>query len=172
MLFIPTTWQKFERASQLNDLFDESPLEDTLWHSLKSLEILAERQWQLHAETRELFLDFAVFCNRGYLDIETDGDTWHLQKERVRRDNARNNALARMGWQVLRFNGQQIREEIAEYCIPEIQKTINTLGGLSEDGLVPRVFYPQAGLLVSLPALFLICLIQFLSIWIEICNGF
>jgi hypothetical protein len=29
--FIPTTWRKFKEAGQINDLFDESPLEDRLW---------------------------------------------------------------------------------------------------------------------------------------------
>jgi hypothetical protein len=31
------------------------------------------------------------------------------------------------------------------YCIPEIQKTINNQGGLSDEGLVPRIFYPKTG---------------------------
>ena len=28
--FIPTTWEKFTSASEINDLWDESPLEDRL----------------------------------------------------------------------------------------------------------------------------------------------
>jgi hypothetical protein len=35
IVFIATTWAKFERAEQLNDLFDDSPLEDRLWQELK-----------------------------------------------------------------------------------------------------------------------------------------
>ena len=31
--FIPTTWQKFWHAEEINDLWDESPLEDHLWPS-------------------------------------------------------------------------------------------------------------------------------------------
>ena len=30
-------------------------------------------------------------------------------------------------------------------CIPEIQRTINKQGGLSDEGLVPRIFYPKTG---------------------------
>jgi hypothetical protein len=31
VIFISTTWHKFIHADELNDLFDESPLEDILW---------------------------------------------------------------------------------------------------------------------------------------------
>ena len=35
IIFIPTTLDKFNLAEQLNDLFDDSPLEDLLWRELK-----------------------------------------------------------------------------------------------------------------------------------------
>jgi very-short-patch-repair endonuclease len=145
LLFIPTTWDKFERAGQINDLFNDSPLENDLWEEFKQLEFMAERQWRLDVEKKRYFLDFAVFCQKGFLDIETDGDTYHLQKDNVARDNERNNALARMGWRVLRYNGHQIRQQMAEYCLREVKETINTLGGLSDDGFVPRKFYTRGG---------------------------
>lgn len=154
LLFIPTTWDKFERADQINDLFNESPLEDTMWGALKQLAISAECQWRLDVVKKHYFLDFAVFCQSGFLDIETDGDTYHLKKDNVARDNVRNNALARMGWRVLRYNGNQVRQQMAEYCLPEVQETINTLGGLSDDGLVPRVFYTQKGVSAQQLSLF------------------
>lgn len=46
----------------------------------------------------------------------------------------RNNALGAQGWHVLRFNGQQIRESLADYCLPQIVQTVNRLGGLADDG--------------------------------------
>jgi len=137
--FVPTTLRKFESATQINDLFDESPLEDLMWHELKDLEIKAERQWMLTVEDRNYYLDFAVFCNDGFIDLETDGDTWHAQRDRIKTDNQRNNQLAQKGWQVLRYNGDEIRSNM-DHCVREVQKTITTLDGLSDDGLVPRVF--------------------------------
>jgi very-short-patch-repair endonuclease len=145
VIFIPTTLEKFHHAEQINDLFDESLLEDELWLSLKSAQILAERQWEIKIQKYFYQLDFAVFCNEGQIDIEADGDTWHARRERIDRDNNRNNSLASAGWQVLRFNGKQIRENQAKYCLGKIENTINNLGGLSSDGLVPRKFYPEAG---------------------------
>ena len=42
--FIPTNRQKFELAQEINDLYDESPLEDRLWTTFKKFGIQAERQ--------------------------------------------------------------------------------------------------------------------------------
>ncbi len=145
VVFIPTTWRKFINANELNDLFDDSPLEDILWKELKKRNIPAERQWPVSIGNYAYQLDFAFFCNQGQLDVETDGDTWHLGAARVASDNQRNNAVAASGWHVLRFNTSQILEACAEYCIPQIQDTLNTLGGLVNDGLVPRKFINKDG---------------------------
>lgn len=141
IVFIPTTWQKLIRANEINDLFDESPLEDDLWSELKRQSIPAERQWDEIVEESRYVLDFAIFCVNGKIDIETDGDTWHSQKERIPLDNTRNNALASKGWEVLRYNTKQIREESAKYCVSEIAKTITRLSGLQDGNVVSRVFY-------------------------------
>jgi very-short-patch-repair endonuclease len=139
IVFIPTTWHKFINADQLNDLFDESPLEDIIWQAFKSLSIFAERQWKESIGKSFYQLDFAIFCNQGKVDVEADGDTWHAQRDRIDRDNKRNNDLEKRGWHVLRFNGKEIREEKAKYIV-QVQETINTLDGLKDDGLVPRKF--------------------------------
>lgn len=143
LLFIPTTWYKFKYAEQINDLFDESPLEDRLWNEFKRLVIGAERQWDLVVNKRHYRLDFALFCQNGYINVETDGDRWHATKPRRARDNRRNNDLASVGWHVVRFTGDQILNHLDTECMDKILKTINNLAGLSDDGLVPRTFYPS-----------------------------
>jgi very-short-patch-repair endonuclease len=145
LIFIATTWRKFSNAEQINDLFDDSPLEDALWTQLKQTDIRAERQWELVTEEQRYFLDFALFCAKAPVALETDGDSWHAVPERANQDYIRQNVIEALGWHVLRFNSKQIREDIETYCIPEIQKTINREGGLSDDGLVGRVFYPKTG---------------------------
>lgn len=145
LVFIPTTWHKFIHAEKLNDLFDDSPLEDKLWGEFKRLEIGVERQWEFRSERKTLYrLDFALFCKKGFVDIETDGDYWHARKERIPLDNKRDNFLQSRGWHVLRFNGHQIRERMKKECIPRILETVNTLDGMSDEGLVPRIFYPSS----------------------------
>lgn len=130
--FIPTTWEKFVSAAEINDLYDESPLEDRMWAELKRLKISAERQEFVQIRKRMYALDFAVYCTKGCIDIETDGDTWRQNPEKAVKDNIRDNDLASNGWNVLRFNTPQIREQIAEYCIPKIADTVNHLGGVEE----------------------------------------
>jgi very-short-patch-repair endonuclease len=144
LVFIPTTWAKFEQAEQINDLFDDSPLEDKMWLEMKRLALEAERQWAVSLpQAAYYFLDFALFCKNGRIDVETDGDSWHLGRERAPLDNARDNALQIDGWTVLRYNTHQIRENFQAECLRGIEAGINKLGGLSSDGLVPRVFYTR-----------------------------
>jgi len=133
IIFIPTTWQKFVNAAEINYLYDDSPLEDRLWAEFKRLEISAQRQEFIRINKTDYALDFAVYCKSGNLDIETDGDMWHSTPERSREDNIRNNALQAAGWYQLRFNTKQVCEKMADYCVPKIAETINHLGGIAED---------------------------------------
>jgi very-short-patch-repair endonuclease len=131
IIFIPTTWFKLINASEINDLFDNSNLEDRLWAEFKYLNIPAERQPFIKARNNYYALDFAVYCLAGNLDIETDGDTWHSNPKRAFHDNLRDNALETNGWRVLRFNSLQIEKLTTDYCIPIIMDNIKNLGGYS-----------------------------------------
>ena len=143
IVFISTTWEKLITATEINDLYDASPLEDRLWVELKRRRIEAERQYGVMVRKRYYLLDFAIFCNDGKLDVETDGDSWHADLERIPLDNERNNDLAGVGWTVLRFNGMQLRERMADYCIPTIMEGVNRAGGLTANGLIARPFDPE-----------------------------
>lgn len=138
IVFIPTTWGKFAKASEINDLFDESPLEDRLWEVFKERQIPAERQYFLEIESKHYALDFAIWCDRGKIDIETDGDRWHANKEKAELDNLRDHALIAQGWEVLHFTTHQVMEELDSYSIPRIRDVINQLGGLDEGQILPR----------------------------------
>ncbi len=138
IVFIPTTVEKFFAASEINDLYDESPLEDKLWAEFKRLEIQAERQELVGVNRHNYMLDFAIYCAKANIDVETDGDTYHANPEKAGEDNRRNNDLAAAGWEVLRFDTLQIREQMTDYCVPKIVETINKLGGLDEGGLLHR----------------------------------
>jgi len=134
IIFIQTTCNKLNNAVEINDLFDESPLEDWLWSELKQLEINTERQEFLKIKNHSYALDFAIYCNWGKINVETDGDTWHADRERIPLDNQRDNDLQTAGWDTLRFNTKHLSEKMAEYCIPTIVENINRLGGLKEEG--------------------------------------
>lgn len=144
--FIPTTWTKFIGATDINDLYDDSPLEDALWHELKKRHIPAERQEFVQARQNDFALDFAVYCAKGKIAIETDGDSWHISPEKAVKDNDRDNALESTGWRVLRFTTKQIRERMEEDCLPIIAATINDLGGVDEGNYLPRKVSDKPGL--------------------------
>lgn len=132
--FIPTTWTRFSSAMEINDLFHGSLLEEELWRALKALGIPAEREFMFE----KYVLDFAVQCQNGNIDIETDGDFYHANPERAAKDNVRNNFLESAGWHVLRFNTRQVSERMQEYCIPKINETTSKLGGV----VIPQQFTP------------------------------
>lgn len=130
LVFVPTTFAKFEAAEQINDLFDGSPLEDRLWQELKSRGILAERQWKIILEDRNYFLDFAVFCRNGKLAIETDGYTYHYDdRNQIDYDTFRRNEIELDGWRSLHFTSRQVKEQGNSY-LPQIERAIQQLGGL------------------------------------------
>ena len=138
IVFIPTTWSKFVNATEINDLYDDSPLEDRLWIELKRRGLFAERQEHVRLQGRAYMLDFAFYCASGNLDVETDGDSWHADPHRIPLDNLRDNDLETAGWKLLRFNTLHVREHILDYCLPAIVENINNLGGLDEGRLIPR----------------------------------
>lgn len=140
IVFIPTTYHKLLTAEEINDLWDDSPLEDALWEQLKRLHLNAERQYDIKIAAAKYKLDFALFCSQGNINLETDGDYWHINTERAPEDNRRNNALATQGWQVMRFTTAQIREEMETYCVPRIAEAVNKMGGLDDNQEPPRTY--------------------------------
>lgn len=139
IVFISTTWHKLIDAAEINDLYDESPLEDRLWAEFKRLQIAAERQEFIEAKQHSYALDFAIYCAQGKIDVETDGDSWHANPQRAAEDNVRDNNIKTAGWRVLRFTGVQIREQMKAYCLPTIVENVNRLGGVDEGKVVPRI---------------------------------
>ncbi len=140
IVFINTTYNKFINAIEINDLFDESALEDKLWAEFKRLKIQAERQELVQFQNHYYFLDFAIYCKKGNLDIETDGDEYHHNSKKAIYDNIRNNDVASLGWNILRFTSNQIFEKMQSYCIPHIIKQINNLEGIHIDEYFSKRF--------------------------------
>lgn len=136
LVFTITTLEKFKKAEEINDLFNESPLEDKLWDELKKDDIEAERQYYVSEDKGKYRLDFAIFCEKGNIDVECNGDSWHGQKENIVRDNERNNHLTSKGWSVLRFSTKEINENMTN-CLYKVKETINRFGGVSKtDGSI------------------------------------
>lgn len=127
--FVATTLRKLLAASEINDLFHGSPLEDELWEHLKTEKIEAERQYQvIKEETGRYFLDFHLPCHKQNIAVECDGDKWHSNAAKAVEDNERQNYLEASGWHVLRYSTKQLRNP--RECVNQIKKAINQLDGL------------------------------------------
>ncbi len=150
LVFIPTTWEKFLLAEQINDLFDGSKLEDRLWTKLKYINILAERQWKLKIQEHAYYLDFAVFCKNGKLAIETDGYTTHHESSiQIDYDTWRQNEIEIDDWRFLHYTSKQVKENRTPY-LAQIQNKIEQLGGLeSPEDFNRKIGEEQAEYLVD-----------------------
>lgn len=131
MLFVNTTYDLLLSAKEFNDLFIESDLEEKLWNNLRSSDINSERQFMFVADQRFYYLDFAVFCEERNLDIECDGDEYHMSLDAVKYDKTRNNFITKHGWIVLRYYPEQIDQNI-NGVMKEIKETIDRYGGVED----------------------------------------
>ncbi|MBN1150098.1 DUF559 domain-containing protein [candidate division WOR-3 bacterium] len=128
IIFINTTYFKLLNALEINDLYRGSEIEEALWRRLKNSGITAERQELIKVGKKNYFLDFAIYCRNGKIDVEADGDFWHHNSKKARNDNERNNDLSSSGWHVLRFTSEQIFKENGIKCVEKIGQTMEFLG--------------------------------------------
>lgn len=136
LVFIPTTLAKLRTATTINDLFDESPLEDRLWSEFRKAGLRAERQWLAEPMGVRYYLDFALFCKKGRINVETDGDTWHAGTENSSRDNERQNRLTLDGWRVMRYNSRQINETL-QGTVAQVIAAVEQLDGFASTRTPP-----------------------------------
>lgn len=145
LVFISTTLRKFEAATTINDLWDDSPLEDELWKALSAEQLPAERQWPVPEKSPRYFVDFAVFCRQGKVALETDGHQWHSNPERAALDNIRQNELSIRGWKLLRFSSEQITNGLRE-SMDSVVRMVQSLGGaVDPDSWAPSNYVREAG---------------------------
>jgi len=137
IIHIPTSIEKLFSALEINDLYDTSPLEDKMYWEMKRRKIEAERQLCVQVGGKKYFLDFGVFCVRGNIDVECDGEKYHTLPDALTRDRMRNNQLTSYGWRVLRFIGKEVNGNIGD-CFEFLERTIGILGGINQGS-----FYPE-----------------------------
>jgi len=130
IVHIPTSREKLFTAEEINDLYDTSPLEEKMYQEMKKRKIETERQVFVKVGGKTYCLDFGIFCKKGNIDLECDGERYHILPEALAKDRKRNNQLTSFGWRVLRFSGKEISRAILD-CFKIIERTIFNLGGLT-----------------------------------------
>lgn len=129
ILFITTTFDRFNHADEINELFYESPLEEILWKQFKQGKFYAERQFLETIKDNNFILDFAVFCKERNINVECDGDKYHTKKQDVKKDKKRDNLLESVGWSVLRYTTYDLTQNI-NGTVRQVKDTINKYGGI------------------------------------------
>lgn len=129
VVFFPTTLKKLFTATDVNHLFNDSPLEALLWRELNKHDIPSERQYDVRAGDRWFKLDFAVFCKTSNLGLECDGDRYHMTERAVEKDKWRANLLASHGWHVMQLTSTKLRQELP-LAMSTVREAINRYGGL------------------------------------------
>ncbi|MFA5011122.1 MAG: DUF559 domain-containing protein [Ignavibacteria bacterium] len=73
---------------------------------------------------------FAAFCRKGNLNVECDGDAYHINKDKAIKDNKRDNYLTKKGWSILRYSTAQLEDK--DECVAEIREAITKKGGIED----------------------------------------
>ena len=145
IVFVPTSEERFfSGTTNFNRLFKGSPLEEQMADLIDSMAIAYEREWCYYVDKDKFYyLDFAIFCKDGNIDIECDGDEFHTGNEHVHYDKTRNNELESYKWSVLRYTTKHFREE-KEHIRKTLYKTIDEYGGVLSVSEPDVVYYPKA----------------------------
>lgn len=128
-VFVPTTLRRLFTATDINHLFNDSPLETLFWTEMVKVDIPCERQFDVRAGGRWFKLDFAVFCKTSNLDIECDSNKHHMSPDAVEKDKWRANLLASKGWRVLQLTSSKLKQEMPA-AMSMVREAINHHGGL------------------------------------------
>lgn len=109
-------FSKKERAIRSRDSTTESPLERMLAAALDAHGVAYVREYRIS----NIHVDFA-FPERK-LAVECDGHRYHASRDDKTRDAKRDAFLKRRGWRVLRFTGDDIRNDI-QACVRKISES-------------------------------------------------
>lgn len=146
-VFVPTTEGKFfSGTTDFNRLFKGSYLEEDMERIMDEWGIEYEREYREFVDNKKFYdLDFAIFCKNGKIDIECDGDEYHMGNENVHRDKTRNNELESYSWAVLRYTTKHFKEE-REHVKKTIYKKIQSFGGATKAAEPNVPYFPTVNL--------------------------
>ena len=109
--FIHTTWDRFQAAEEINDLFIEGDqFVDRLYHALRDSGLSPERQFPVRESGAEYVAALALPCRDGVVTLDVEGGE-----------------LGRAAH--LRFSAEAVAGDL-EGCISAVQQAIGRRGGI------------------------------------------
>jgi hypothetical protein len=113
--FIHTTWDRFEAAREINDLFAEGgEFVDRIYHALRDAGLAPERRYPVREAGAEYVLDLAVPCRQGVVAVEIG----ELESDLPG---------------ALRFSLEQVREDPGG-CVATVRASVEWHGGVLAPG--------------------------------------
>ncbi len=127
--FINTTWERLERAREINDLWLKSSAQERLWEALKTAGLADERQYPLRDETPEQVADFAFLCSRGKVALVVSDEP--QTEARIGEEGTRDYLAASEGWVLMRVTSTELLAEAEEWAA-RVALAAAQLGGLAQ----------------------------------------
>lgn len=115
-------------SKNILQLYNIAPTEGIVHRGLQRAGIKANPQFYVSAKGERFRLDFAVFCARGRIAIECDNQKAHSGRRAREKDKAKDTALRRAGWRVLRLREKDVVERL-NWCVRKVRQAIRALGG-------------------------------------------
>ena len=125
-----TTLNRLLLAKNILGLYNIAPTEQIVEQALRRAQLKAKSQHYVLIGQKRYFLDFALFCKEGRIAVECDNKKAHSSPRQRERDKAKNTALGRAGWAVIRLSEEEIISALPR-AILKVKKTVRQLGGLS-----------------------------------------
>ncbi|MDO8521599.1 MAG: DUF559 domain-containing protein [bacterium] len=125
-----TSLKKLLSARDILELYGVPKTEQIMGSELKrrGIEIVAEHT--ISVENKRYRIDIAIFCRNGRIAVECDNTKAHSGKVQRAKDKAKDAALKRHGWRVIRLTEKNILKRL-DSCMRRIEKAVQNLDGQS-----------------------------------------
>lgn len=100
-----------------------TPIEAPFYDALAETGLTFSVQPWIETAGERIRTDFVVFYSGGMVALELDGHDFHKTKEQRSKDAARDRALQKRGFRVVRFTGSQVHQSVDE-CIKELRDVL------------------------------------------------
>jgi very-short-patch-repair endonuclease len=128
--FAYTTLRRLFQSHDVLEVFGVPPIETMMKKEFDRSQLKALPEFTVSGARARYRLDFAIFCARGPLAVECDGEDFHGGLAQRRRDRTRDNRLRRMGWAVVRLTERAIVKSPAR-CAKRVNAVVTRLGGVA-----------------------------------------
>ncbi|MDO8469683.1 MAG: DUF559 domain-containing protein [bacterium] len=118
-----TTLRRLRAAKNILDVYGIAPTEELMADALRRARIPAVAQRTVVVGGHRYRPDFTVRCWRGMVAIECDNQRAHSGMVSKMRDRAKDAALIRCGWTVVRFSEREIVNQLPQ-CILRVSRAI------------------------------------------------